>query len=44
MRVGLGSYQQDWAYGAALKATSPGVDVLRASVRGRMAALLRWRR
>lgn len=31
--VGLGSYQQDWAYGAALKATSPGVDVLRAVVR-----------
>ncbi|MEQ1784590.1 MAG: GNAT family N-acetyltransferase [Hyphomonadaceae bacterium] len=31
--VGLGSYQQDWAYGAALKATSPGVDVLRALVR-----------
>ncbi len=31
--VGLGSYQQDWAYGAALKATSPGVDVLRAAVR-----------
>ena len=31
--AGLGSYQQDWAYGAALKATSPGVDVLRAVVR-----------
>jgi len=27
------SYQQDWAYGAALKAASPGVDVLRATVR-----------
>ncbi len=31
--VGLGSYQQDWAYGVALKATSPGVHVLRAAVR-----------
>ncbi|MEQ1781494.1 MAG: GNAT family N-acetyltransferase [Hyphomonadaceae bacterium] len=31
--AGLGSYQQDWAYGAALKATSPGVDVMRAAVR-----------
>jgi Acetyltransferase (GNAT) domain len=40
--VGLGSYQQDWAYGAALKATSPGVDVLRGAVRradGRLIAL-----
>lgn len=27
------SYQQDWAYGATLKATSPGVELLRASVR-----------
>jgi hypothetical protein len=26
------SYQQDWAYGAALKAASPGVDILRASI------------
>jgi hypothetical protein len=26
------SYQQDWAYGLALKAASPGVDVLRGSV------------
>lgn len=31
--AGLGSYQQDWAYGAALKAMSPGVDLLRAVVR-----------
>lgn len=31
--TGLGSYQQDWAYGAALKATSPGVDLQRAAVR-----------
>lgn len=31
--LGLGSYQQDWAYGAALKATSGGVDVQRAVVR-----------
>ncbi len=31
--AGMGaSYQQDWAYGSALKAVSPGVDVLRASV------------
>lgn len=30
---GLGSYQQDWAYGAALKATAGGVVVLRAVVR-----------
>ena len=40
--VGLGSYQQDWAYGAALKATSPGVDLQRAVVRradGRIVAL-----
>jgi hypothetical protein len=27
------SHQQDWAYGVALKAVSPGVDVLRAAVR-----------
>lgn len=27
------SHQQDWAYGVALKAASPGVDVLRAVVR-----------
>ncbi len=27
------SYQQDWAYGVALKAMSPNVDVLRAAVR-----------
>lgn len=27
-----GSYQQDWAYGAALKAASPSVQVLRAAV------------
>jgi len=36
------SYQQDWAYGAALKAMSPGVQVLRAAVRrtdGSLAAL-----
>ncbi|MEQ1609184.1 MAG: GNAT family N-acetyltransferase [Hyphomonadaceae bacterium] len=26
------SYQQDWAYGVALQAASPGVDVLRASI------------
>jgi hypothetical protein len=26
------SYQQDWAYGAALKSASPNVDLLRASV------------
>jgi len=26
------SYQQDWAYGAALKAASPAVEILRASV------------
>lgn len=26
------SYQQDWAYGSALKAASPGVEVLRGSV------------
>lgn len=31
--AGLGSYQQDWAYGAALKATSPNVALLRAVVR-----------
>lgn len=36
------SYQQDWAYGVALKAMSPNVDVLRAAVRrpdGSLAAL-----
>ena len=27
-----GSYQQDWAYGVALKAASPSVQILRASV------------
>lgn len=27
------AYQQDWAYGAALKAMSPSVDILRADVR-----------
>lgn len=27
------TYQQDWAYGVALKAASPGVEVLRAAVR-----------
>ena len=27
------SYQQDWAYGSALKAMSPNVDLLRAAVR-----------
>lgn len=27
------SYQQDWAYGVALKAMSPGVEMLRAAVR-----------
>lgn len=27
------SYQQDWAYGDALKAVSPSVDILRAAVR-----------
>ncbi|MDP3492944.1 MAG: GNAT family N-acetyltransferase [Hyphomonadaceae bacterium] len=27
-----GSYQQDWAYGVALKAASPGVQILRAAV------------
>jgi hypothetical protein len=27
------SHQQDWAYGVALKAVSPGVDVLRGAVR-----------
>ena len=31
--AGAGTYQQDWAYGAALKAASPGVEVLRAAVR-----------
>ncbi len=31
--LGLGSYQQDWAYGAALKATAGGVEVVRGVVR-----------
>ena len=31
--AGAGTYQQDWAYGVALKAASPGVEVLRAAVR-----------
>lgn len=34
------SYQQDWAYGAALTASSPGVDVLRAAVRRADGSLL----
>ncbi len=38
--AGLGSYQQDWAYGVALKATSPGVKVLRATVRRSDGSLL----
>jgi hypothetical protein len=38
--AGLGSYQQDWAYGVALKATSPGVEVLRAAVRRSDGSLL----
>jgi hypothetical protein len=38
--TGLGSYQQDWAYGVALKATSPGVEVLRAAVRRSDGSLL----
>ncbi len=31
--AGVGTYQQDWAYGVALKAASPDVEVLRAAVR-----------
>jgi len=38
--TGLGSYQQDWTYGVALKATSPGVEVLRAAVRRSDGSLL----
>lgn len=34
------TYQQDWAYGAALKAMSPGVEVLRAGVRRADGSLL----
>jgi hypothetical protein len=34
------SHQQDWAYGVALKAVSPGVDVLRAAVRRADGALV----
>lgn len=34
------SYQQDWAYGVALKAMSPGVDVLRATMRRADGSLL----
>lgn len=38
--AGAGTYQQDWAYGVALKTASPGVEVLRAAVRRGDGAIL----